>query len=247
MQYFHVMVLKNVRFFLLLHWEQENLLKLVIIIILYSAVCTARLSSSSRDQKRKKKSQSSSQRYMSKDRKTSRERISSRAVFSPRGSGATHQCSTAAVLFWCNSMVRSGWLNAVPSQHCSPEAFKHFGDKHRLAVKRATEEKAYQMCSQWAAGCIIRPGPEIRRRTSLMPAARWLCTQQCCVISSGAGCLKDLSLWRVQRQYPPWSPILQWEITAQRRGEEMERGGVWLKIFPLSPFPALFSGGRSQS
>lgn len=40
----------------------------------------------------------------------------------------------------------------------------HFGDKHRLAVKRATEEKAYQMCSQWAVSCIIRPGPQIRWR-----------------------------------------------------------------------------------
>lgn len=60
--------------------------------------------------------------------------------------------------------MRSGWLNAVPSQHCSPEALKHFGDKHRLAVKRATEEKAYQMSSQWAISCIMRPGPQIRWR-----------------------------------------------------------------------------------
>lgn len=60
--------------------------------------------------------------------------------------------------------MRSGWLNVVPSQHCTPEALKHFGDKHYLAVKRATEEKAYQMCSQWAVSCIIRHELQIRCR-----------------------------------------------------------------------------------
>ena len=76
---------------------------------------------------------------------------------------STHQ-RYRAELFWCDSIVRSGRLNAVPSQHCSPEALKHFGDKHRLAVKRATEEKAYQMSPQWAVSCIIRPAPQIRWR-----------------------------------------------------------------------------------
>lgn len=74
--------------------------------------------------------------------------------------------------------MRSGWLNVVPSQHCSPEALKHFVDKHYLAVKRATEEKAYQMCSQWAVSCIIRHELQIRcrlkfdaRQQSSVPAA----------------------------------------------------------------------------
>lgn len=87
----------------------------------------------------------------------------------------THQRSYRAVLFWCDSIVRSGWLNAVPSQHCSLEALKHFGDKHRLAVKRATEEKAYQMSSQWAVSCIIRPGPQIRWRLEVWCPAAELC------------------------------------------------------------------------
>lgn len=78
--------------------------------------------------------------------------------------------------------MRSGWLNAVPSQHCSPEALKHFGDKHRLAVKRATEEKAYQMSSQWAISCIMRPGPQIRWRLKFDAPAAELFPQHCCVI-----------------------------------------------------------------
>lgn len=92
----------------------------------------------------------------SKDRKTSRGCIWSRALLCSHGSGPHISAGYRAVLFWCDSIVRSGRLNAVPSQHCSPEALKHFGDKHRLAVKRATEEKAYQMSSQWAVSCIIR-------------------------------------------------------------------------------------------
>lgn len=56
---------------------------------------------------------------------------------------STHQ-RCGAELCGSDSIVRSGRLHAVPSQHCSPEALGHFGDKHRLAVKRAAEEKAYQ-------------------------------------------------------------------------------------------------------
>lgn len=91
---------------------------------------------------------------------------------------AMELCFLSFFSLWCDSIVRSGWLNVVPSQHCSPEALKHFGDKHYLAVKRATEEKAYQMCSQWAVSCIIRHELQIRcrlkfdaRQQSSVPAA----------------------------------------------------------------------------
>lgn len=95
----------------------------------------------------------------SKDRKTSRGCISSRARLCSHGSGPHINARYRAVLFWCDSRVSPGQLNTVLSQHCSPEALKHFGDKHRLAVKRATEEKSYQMSSQWAISCIMSLGP----------------------------------------------------------------------------------------
>lgn len=75
-----------------------------------------------------------------------------------------------------------GRLNAVPSQHCSPEALRYFGDKHCLAVKRATEEKAYQMSSQWAVSCIMRPGPQIRWSLEFDARLQNSVPQCCCVI-----------------------------------------------------------------
>lgn len=136
----------------------------------------------------------------SKDRKTSRGCISSRALLCSRGSGPHINAGYRAVLFWCDSRVSPGRLNAVLSQHCSPEALKHFGDKHRLAVKRATEEKAYQMSSQWAISCIMRPGPKIRwslefdaRLQDSVPPAL-LCDQAPVELS----CLMELSWWCVQ-------------------------------------------------
>lgn len=167
---------------------------------------------------------------VSKDRKTSRGCISSRALLCSHGSGPHINADYRAVLFWCDSIVRSGWLNAVPSQHCSPEALKHFGDKHRLAVKRATEEKAYQMSSQWAISCIMRPGPQIRWRlkfdalleSSVPSAAVWS--------GSCAGCLMELSWWCVRE--PPSSALPsrneRLELRDGERREKREGGGVWL-------------------
>lgn len=116
----------------------------------------------------------------SKHRKTGRGCISSRALLCSHGSSPHINACHRAVLFWCDSIVWFGWLNAVSSQHCSPEALKHFRDKHRLAVKRATEEKAYQMSSQWAISCIMRPGPQIRAEVRCLAAG--LCPKHRCVI-----------------------------------------------------------------
>lgn len=121
---------------------------------------------------------------LSKGRKGSEGTFQAEPLLFSHGSGPHISPGYGTVLFspffsfWCDSIVRSGWLNVVPSQHCSPEALKHFGDKHYLAVKRATEEKAYQMCSQWAVSCIIRHELQIRcrlkfdaRQQSSVPAA----------------------------------------------------------------------------
>ncbi len=154
-----------------------------------------------------------------------------------------------AVLFWCDSIVSSGWLNGVPSQHCSPEALKHFGDKHRLAVKRATEEKAYLMSSQWAVSCIIRPGPQIRWRLKFDARQQNSVPSTAVWSGSCAGCLMELSWWCVR---PPPSPPLpsrneRLELREGERRERREGGGSLALDIPPVPFPALLSGGRSQS
>lgn len=169
----------------------------------------------------------------SKDRKTGRGCISSRALLSSHGSGPHISAGYRAELFWCDSIVRSGWLNAVPSQHCSLEALKHFGDKHRLAVKRATEEKAYQMSSQWAVSCIMKPGPQIRwkfeARGCTAPSQALLCDRApvpAAAWNSAGGFSSPLLS----------SSIQQWEIRAQREREERE-GKEGEFGFSYSPCP----------
>lgn len=154
-----------------------------------------------------------------------------RALLCSHVSGPHINAGYRAVLFWCDSIVRSGWLNTVPSQHCSPEALKHFGDKHRLAVKRATEEKAYQMSSQWAISCIMRPGPQIRWRLKFDAPAEELCPQHCCVIRLLCPAASWISAGGVVQQTPSSPLPFRNERLELREGEwreEREGGGVWL-------------------
>lgn len=176
----------------------------------------------------------------SKDRKTSRGCISSRALLCSLGSGSHINAGYRAALFWCDSIVSPGQLNAVPSQHCSPEALKHFGDKHRLAVKRATEEKAYQMCPQWAVSCIMRPGPQIRWSMELDAWLQDSVPQHCYVIrllwNSAGGVFSSL---RPLHSTPLHSsPIQLWDIRAQweeRERREERRGSLAFRFCPC-PF-----------
>lgn len=121
-----------------------------------------------------------------------------------------------------------GRLNAVPSQHCSPEALRYFGDKHCLAVKRATEEKAYQMSSQWAVSCIMRPGPQIRWSLEFDARLQNSVPQCCCVIrlrwNSAAS---PNSAGEVLSGPYPLFPLLlpsRNERLELRQGERAERG-----------------------
>lgn len=119
-------------------------------------------------------------------------------------------------------------LNAVPSQHCSPEALKHFGDKHRLAVKRATEEKAYQMSSQWAISCIMRPGPQIRWSLEFDARLQNSVPQHCCVIrllwNSAASWNSAGGVFSSLPSPPPSFPLpFRNERLELREGERRER------------------------
>lgn len=144
--------------------------------------------------------------------------------------------------------MSSGWLNVVPSQHCSPEALKHFGDKHYLAVKRATEEKAYQMCSQWAVSCIIRLEPQIRWRLKFDARQQQSSVPSSAMRSgSSADCCEDLSWWCVQQPPPIPVPSCSERLELREESEEQRReGDSGFRNSPC-PFSCSASGGRSQS